>query len=233
MIQYLWIGLAIIVGLIALNQSSIADHFPIHTIKVYGIQHADKHRIEETLNSLSHSNFFNVRLDDLRDHLSQQPWISEVAIRRVWPDQVEVVVVEHTPVGRWGKNTLLSQSGVLFTPIPAFPVEAAALPLFEGPPGQQMVMLAYFNKMNQLLTPLHVKMTHLVLSPYQNWQLQLDNGVTLQMGHKDVLTRLGHFVKVYPKIVGNNAALLESVDLRYPNGVAVRWKSNYGKEASK
>ncbi len=41
------------------------------------------------------------------------------------------------------------------------------------------------------------------LTPYFTWKLTLDNGITMQIGHKDILTRLDHFVKVYPKIVGD------------------------------
>ena len=58
--------------------------------------------------------------------------------------------------------------------------------------------------MNRLLTPLHAKISYLELTPYLTWKLTLDNGITLQIGHKDILTRLNHFVKVYPKIMGTS-----------------------------
>jgi cell division protein FtsQ len=85
-------------------------------------------------------------------------------------------------------------------------------------------MLQHFKDINRLLQPLHVRILTLELTPYFTWKLRLDNGMMLQLGHKDILTRLAHFVKVYPKIVGSRVADIEYVDLRYPNGVAVRWK---------
>jgi cell division septal protein FtsQ len=39
------------------------------------------------------------------------------------------------------------------------------------------------------------------------------------------LTRLSHFVKVYPKIIGERAAQVEYIDLRYQDGLAIRWKT--------
>jgi len=109
----------------------------------------------------------------------------------------------------------------LFAPKETFTAE---LPRFSGPKGQQIYMLKYHNEINRLLVPLRAKISYLELTPFLTWKLTLNNGINMQMGHKDVLTRLGHFVKVYPKIVGTRADYVDYIDLRYPNGMAVRWK---------
>jgi cell division protein FtsQ len=57
----------------------------------------------------------------------------------------------------------------------------------------------------------------------------LDNGIFLEAGYKDVLSRLGQLVKVFPKMIGPRIGDVEYIDLRYPNGVAVKWKNEYGK----
>ena len=44
------------------------------------------------------------------------------------------------------------------------------------------------------------------------------------MGHKDVLTRINHFVKVYSQVIGKRSNEIAYVDLRYPNGLAIGWK---------
>ena len=71
---------------------------------------------------------------------------------------------------------------------------------------------------------IQVNIAILELGPYSTWKAVLDNGIVLQIGHKEILTRLYHFVKVYPKMIGMHAKDVEYVDLRYPNGVAVQWK---------
>jgi cell division protein FtsQ len=63
------------------------------------------------------------------------------------------------------------------------------------------------------------------MSPYLSWDIELTNGMKMRLGYKDVLTRVSHFVKVYPKIVGERVSDVDYVDLRYPNGLAVRWKT--------
>jgi len=39
------------------------------------------------------------------------------------------------------------------------------------------------------------------------------------------LTHISHFVKVYPKIIGERANQVDYVDLRYSNGLAIHWKN--------
>src|SRR5262249_20755263 len=159
--------------------------------------------------------------------LLQLPWVANIFVRRTWPDQIDIALIEKKAIGIWNKESLLSDTGEIFSPknephalklAPHAQSAFAGLPQFIGPLGKQIVMLQYFRDINRLLLPLHAKVLYLELTPYLNWKLTLDNGITLQIGHKDILTRLDHFVKVYPKIVGNRASDVDYVDLRYPNG---------------
>jgi cell division protein FtsQ len=207
----------------ALNQRNFVNYFPIKTVRIYGINRITQTEMHDELLPLVNQGFFAIDVDYIHDRLLQLPWVSDLYVRRIWPDQVEVSLIEKNPIARWNDEALLSQGGELFTPKQeTYPLN---LPAFVGPSGQQMEMLKYFADMNRLLLPLHAKISYLELTPFLTWKLRLDNGITMQIGHKDILTRLGHFVKVYPKIIGNHVADVDCIDLRYPNGVAVRWKS--------
>jgi len=216
------LGSIILSIVFSLNQLNLSNYFPIKIVRVYGINRASQQEVQELLSPLVHHGFFTVNVDFIRDRLLQMPWISDLYVRRVWPDQVEVTLVEKKPIARWDDKTLLSERGELFTP--KNEIHFDGLPQFTGPTGQQIFMLKYFNDMNRLLIPLRAKISYLELTPFFTWKLTLDNGITMQIGHKDILTRLNHFVKVYPKIVGTRATDVDYIDLRYPNGVAVRWK---------
>lgn len=201
----------------------VSQYFPITTVRVYGLDRISQKNVETLLRPLVSHGFFGINVDFIRDRLMLEPWAADVFVRRNWPDQIEVTVVEKKPVARWSGGTLLSDGGVLFTPRASDVV--SQLPTFVGPAGKHVLMLNYFNEMNRLLQPLHAKISYLELTPYLTWKLKLNNGIAMQIGHKDILTRLGHFVKVYPKIVGDSVGNVESIDLRYSNGVAVRWKT--------
>lgn len=216
------LGALIVSGLFAFNQFKLTDYFPIKIVRVHGINRADQQEIQDVLLPLVDHGFFAINIEYIRDRLLQMPWVSNIFVRRDWPDKIEITVVEKKPVARWNEESLLSEMGELFSPKKeTYPTN---LPQFIGPSGQQLMMLNYFTEMNRLFLPLHVKIAYLELTPYLTWNLALDNGIAMRIGHKDILTRLGHFVKVYPKIVGKHADGVDYIDLRYANGVAVKWK---------
>jgi len=228
-IQYLghllrWILLLSIVVacLFSFNQLKVSHYFFIRTVRVYGINRVNQQEVEASLLPLVSHGFFTINLEDIKDRLLQMPWIADIFVRREWPDQIEITIVEKNPAADWNGKSLLSDNGEIFSPDPkTYP---SKLPIFNGPEGQQIFMLKYFTQINRILNPLHATISELDLTPFLTWKLTLTNGVTLQLGHKDVLERLDQFVKVYSKIVGERAADVDYIDLRYPNGVAVRWK---------
>jgi cell division protein FtsQ len=222
LVKILLIGAITAFSVFSISHFRLSQHFPIKTVRVYGLSHIDQKDVEEMLAPLVKNGFFAINVEYVRDRLLQQPWVADISVRRSWPDQIEVVIMEKKPIAHWDKQTLISDSGELF--VPKEGTYTDDLPVFEGPEGKHIVMLNFFCEINRILLPLHAKISYLELTPYLTWKLKLNNGITLQVGHKDVLTRLSHFVKVYPKIIGERATDVDSIDLRYPNGVAVRWK---------
>lgn len=205
------------------NQFKSIHYFPITQVKVAGVQRSNTQEIQHLLMPLVKKSFFTVEVLTIKEQLMQLPWIADVIVRRVWPNQISIHVVERTPIARWNDSSLLSTNGELFQPeASSYPVK---LPQFIGPEGEQIYMLQSYSKMNNLLAPLHFKIARLELTPTQSWSITFENGMKLNVGYKDILTRLDHFVKVYPKIVRDRASDVDYIDLRYSNGLAVRWKS--------
>ncbi len=63
-----------------------------------------------------------------------------------------------------------------------------------------------------------------MLTPRHAWQLRLGNGLHLMLGRDADLAeaRLQSFVDVHPATVARTGKQHEYVDLRYPNGFALR-----------
>lgn len=198
-------------------------YFPIKSVKVFGIQHVDQTVVEQGLTPLVKKGFFAIDVETIKDRLLQSPWVAKATVQRIWPDQIRITVIEKTPIARWNDMGLVSNEGEIFNPAAeSYPGD---LPQFIGQDSQHVQILQYYKKLSGLFMPLHFKITRLELTPDSAWNLTFNNGMKLTVGHKDVLTRLSHFVKVYPKIIGNKVAKVDYVDLRYSNGLAVRWKT--------
>lgn len=205
------------------NQFKTTQYFPIKEVKIAGVQHVSHDEVQHILLPLVNKGFFAVSIEHIKESLAQFPWVAEASVRRVWPNQIIIQVVERSPIARWNTDKLLSTTGELFSPArETFP---SGLPQFIGPEGEQLLMMENYAQMSKVIAPLHFKMTRFELSPAHVWSFTLNNGIKVNIGHKDSLTRVSDFVKVYPKIIGNRANEVNSVDLRYSNGLAVRWKT--------
>jgi cell division protein FtsQ len=220
--KIIFLGVFVLSFIFVLNSFNLSHYFPIKTVRVFGANRVDQKEIKNIITPLVDRGFFTVNVDYIKDRLLQLPWVFSVLVKRNWPDQIEIVLMEKKALAYWNKESLLSDVGELFTPRRAsFPEH---LPQFIGESGKQILMLKHYQEMHRLLIPLHVNISYLELTPYLTWKIKLDNGITLQVGHKDILTRLIRFVKVYDKIVGDHAEDVDYIDLRYSNGMAIRFR---------
>lgn len=210
-------------SLVFTNKLKESKFFPIKNVEIMGVHKADHSEIQQILKSLVDNGFFSVDVELVKDRLLQSPWINRVAVQRLWPDRVVITIEEKSPVALWNNGALLSLNGDLFTPSKeSYPTD---LPSFIGPEGEQITMLQQYNKINNSLTPLHFKISRLELCATSAWRIVLDNGIKITLGVQDILGRINHLVKVYPKIIGDRSSEVDSIDLRYSNGLAIKWKT--------
>ena len=155
----------------------------------------------------------------LKQHLLARPWIAGVSVRRIWPDKLRIRLNEQEPVARWGETGLVNAQGEIFTPrASSIPT---GLPMFRGPDDQLKAVIKNYQKMVQMLKPLHLQIDELDLTPRRSWTLVLSDGVALKLGRVDILSRLRRFVAIYPRIFNKERKNIQYVDLRYTNGVAI------------
>lgn len=200
------------------------QEFPIRKVKVQAdYQHVDQQTLQAQVMPYLQKGF--VRLDGrgLKQTLSTNPWIAEVDVQRVWPDSIVIRVTEQQAVARWNDGALLNSKGESFAPPPdTFPVD---LPALHGSDDQMTLLWQQYQATNDALAPLNLKVTRLEMNAHQAMTVTLDNGMQLLLGSTEPLPRLQRFVKVYPKIFTSAEAQADYVDLRYANGVSVKWRN--------
>lgn len=150
------------------------------------------------------------------------PWIKQVSVRKQWPDELKIHVVEYVPVAHWNDLYLVDAQGKSFT-VPSERIGNQKMPLLYGPEGSEKDVLAGYLAMNAQLATHKFRLKMVAMSARHSWQLTLDNGVRLELGRDDRIGRLQRFIELYPILLQQTGQRINYVDLRYDTGVAVGW----------
>lgn len=197
-----------------------SEMFPVKEVRVTSpLKHTTRTEIEAAAKDRIAGNFFSVSPGEVRAGLEKLPWVRSAAVRRVWPDALEVSLEEHVALARWGDDALVSVHGERFQARTEQP-----LPLFIGPAGTEDEVARRYARFSEVLAPLGSPLERVVLTPRLAWQLRLQNGLNIMLGRdpEAAEARLRRFVGVYDLTLRNINRKHEYVDLRYPNGFALR-----------
>nr|WP_285817594.1 cell division protein FtsQ/DivIB [Echinimonas agarilytica] len=157
----------------------------------------------------------------VRQTLVELPWIKHVSIRKEWPDQLDVHVVEFVPVARWQQHRLVTQGGDLFeVPDTSLVSELPHVDASDGLVDDALKMLA---QAKSLTEDTELQIASMVITARHSWTITLANGIELRLGREQALLRFKRFLMLFPTLQLEQQALPEYVDLRYDTGAAVRW----------
>jgi cell division protein FtsQ len=179
-------------------------------------------------------NFFSVDLGAARAAFETVPWVQHASVRREWPNKLVVTVDEFVVLGTWGEQEgrLISVDGVLFTANLAEAEEEGKLPVLDGPDDSAREVAQRMFDLREWLAPVKLTPRALSLSKRYAWTARLDNGILLNLGRthgKDELKiRVDRLISVYPQLASALPGRIEAIDMRYPNGLALRRRAQAG-----
>ena len=220
-------GLVVIGGL--LLWVAQRPYFSLRAIEVRGdLQHVTSASVRAATAGRLKGNYFTMRLDETRRVLESVPWVAQASVRRVWPDRLLVSVVEHRALGVWSDGRLLSDAGELFVANPAEAEIHGPLPAFEGPVSVARDAARRYYEFAAMLAPLGMKVASIDVSERRSWTVDvagIDGAATrLELGRDtDAIAlndRLAQIVAAYPMVAARVGGPPQSIDARYPNGLA-------------
>jgi len=212
-----------VVGALAFGIRLALDQ-PIESVAVEGrLQRVSPLDVEKAVRDVSRNKgLVAVDLDAARDAIRRIGWVDSVTVRRAWPRGLRVFVVEQTPVARWGETGLLNTRGELFVnDARHVPPE---LPELAGPPGTQGAVTQRYLAAQGRLIEAGMRLSAVRLDPRGAWEFDLDNGVELRLGRRQVDDRFDRFMLAAARVVSQRATEISYVDLRYTNGFAIGWR---------
>ena len=206
--------------------------FPLRQLVVATpLDQVSRAQIEYTARGVVSGNFFTVNLDTAQAAFERMPWVRTATVRRLWPDGIELNLEEHRATARWtpqdGEPRLISTRGEVF-----MASSREVLPVFTGPEGSASRVLARYEEFRDSLIVIGRRPVAVQLSAREAWQVRLDDGVLLELGRDQprhpLTERLSRFTSHYAAVSGTVRSRLQTVgvvDMRYPNGFALRPKA--------
>lgn len=196
---------------------------PISEVRIIGdTKYLNKRVLAEKMAAGINAPLMNIDISSLREIILDDPWVHGARIKRDWPPAVEVIIDEQIPVARWGSKGLLNHQGDIFWPEST--QAYLTLPVLNGPATETQHLMAQYHDLSRLFQGANVKMTGLSMEARGAWSLILDNGIEVVVGREQLRERLQRFLHVYQKELAPRAEQIEKVDIRYTNGVAVKWR---------
>jgi cell division protein FtsQ len=193
--------------------------FPLKHVEVKGdLKHVTYQQVSYIVTREFKGNFFTLNLGQVSEGFQKLPWVRAVSLRRQWPDKLEVTLEEHVALARWAAGGLVNTRGEVFQA-----ASDTSLPTFAGPEGSAAEMVEQYARFKNTLAALKLEPVALNLNQRRAWQVKLNNGLVVALGREQVAGRLEKFVRNYDATVARMPRQVAYVDLRYPNGFAVRF----------
>lgn len=170
-------------------------------------------------------NFLTLNLQQLRQVFEGVPWVRRAVVQREFPNRLKITLQEHQAVAWWGESgsgRLVNRLGEVFE---ADPDETEGLPELSGPDHQSPQVWALYQRIQSELEGVNLGLARLQLTERGGWRADLDSGAHIELGRgsaEQLLERVQRLTGTLSQLTARYPGSLESIDLRYPNGYALR-----------
>ena len=193
--------------------------FAADDIRIKGLVHQDAAMVLNALDITPGGSLVGFDAANAKALLENLDWVSTAQVQRLFPNQLEISVVERMPFAVWqraGSYYVIDRSGSAMSNVT--PGKLPALPLVTGE-GAQFAVADLVNQL-EVSPDLSLKMNGAARVGQRRWNLYLDNGITILLPEKNVagaLTRLAAMESSQHLLSKG----IRSVDLRFPGRVIV------------
>lgn len=202
----------------------VQKSWPVRVVKLKGsYRHISEAELQKHITPVIPQSMLSFSSDSFNEAIKHLPWIKSASVRRLWPDTLLIYFQEYKPFARWCTHGILTTDGTLIkthTDDDSYQILETELC---GPEGTEQIVLNQYNRFKLDLSQIGLTLVRVNLSGRYAWELTLSNGLLLKLGRENVWERLQNMVSHWQslKVAIPTAAI---VDLRYPNGIAVRGK---------
>jgi cell division protein FtsQ len=214
-----WISLLIIVLFLcffALNR-------PIELINVSGdLKRVSIKSIDNHTNNLLNKGFLSFNAFEAKEKIESLDWVESAEIIRIWPNKIDIRIIEESLLGIWNDDLILNSSGELYV------VDQRSIPenipRLNGPKGSERDVMNLFIQINNLLTGRGLYLETLTLDVRGSWSFTIKPKIEIKLGKTEVNQKLDRLFLALDQSLLAKINKVSYIDLRYSEGLAVVWK---------
>lgn len=205
--------------------------FALNGITVLGdVEHNNAVTLRANVAARLAGNFFTADLARVRAAFEAVPWVRRASVAREFPNRLRVTLQEHSPVAYWGddgESRMVNSYGEVFE-ANVGELDDEQMPRLRGPDSQSQQVLAMYRTLAPVFSELTLSLESLELTGRGSWRARVAHGAVIELGRGSTaevmvrMQRLGQTLVQATLKLGRKVTAIESADLRYDNGYALR-----------
>jgi len=221
---------AMLAGVWKLTEYDFSKIAPIEKVEIEGeFENISRGSFRKKVIAEINGGYFSQDLDAMRIALMDLPWVDDVSVRRQWPSGLHIKVTENQAIAYWNDDAMISDRGDVFKP--EVINQQLALPKLNGPNGLHNKMWRFLLTINKDFSAMGFKVVDLNLDDRRAWSFHFSSQnvideIEVKLGRDHTQDRLVRFVRVFSNVDKFNLKETAVIDLRYPNGFAMKIKNN-------
>ena len=231
----LWVTITVVLlmtGVVLADQLFRPGRFTIERIHIYGNSvRVDAQTVERTAWLALIGNYFTADLEEIENALVHLPGVYQAAVRRHWPDTLEISITEAGAIALWyatDGSALESRDYVNLPPDSNITLQ----PVLRSPTADRHTVIDAFLDLVSSLALLDLEVKKLSIDEAGNWvvvlqsaSLQIPVELEIVVGRGNPVRKVDQFVAVFDSVLQDRLPDIERVDMRYDSGFAVQWRA--------
>lgn len=200
-----------------------ARGFAVHRISLSGEERTAADAAYEALAIQPGDPMFAVKPDAARTRLLELPWVGDAEVRRIFPDEVSVRLIEKRPFALWssaGSVWVVERSGAIITSADRTAFPRLPLLLGEGAPDAAPPIVDAVRKQRAI----DARLEALERVGDRRWDVHLAGGVVVRLPEQGWERQLADLEKLIVE-KGVLERDIDVIDLRYPDNYVFKLRN--------